>query len=287
MPEYIRSLLLISMCLTLIACEFWGNKRDAAPVMKTPIVEYKSGDWFCQVNEAGDNWDCVQNHLGAKSPIPARFTKPLQAEPVPTATLASVDTSGSSRLDPLQVATDLADDDLADAEVPTTVPTPPNSDGYEPVPEAGGAPPEVATDKPHVPVDAMPPKPAHALERNPASAKLPEWQRLAYRPAVPVALRVLPAHFYAVQIVAMSSKEGLEIFSKEHLLSGASAVRVESDGEFYYVLLLGIYETLAGAKAAAASRPDSLMIIEPWIRMLGSLQDAVVRADKLAGTTDF
>ena len=62
-------------------------------------------------------------------------------------------------------------------------------------------------------------------------------------------------------------------------MSDALAARVESNGKFYYVLLLGIYETLTNAKAAAASRPESLINIEPWIRKLGSLQAAVERAD--------
>jgi septal ring-binding cell division protein DamX len=255
--------------------------------MPKPIDNHNRVGWFCQVNEAGDNWDCVQSPRGLKSPIPTRFTKPLQPEPVLTATPLSRDNSDSSILDPLQLPMDLTDANLTETEVLTTAPAPPSGDGDEPAADASSAPPQVAADDPHAPVAAIPPRSALARERNPPSAKQPDWQRLAYRPAVPVALDELPAHFYAVQIVALSSRESLESFSKKHLLSGVSAVRVESNGAFYYVLLLGIYETLADAQAAAASRPESLINLEPWIRVLESLQDAAVRADKLAGSTDF
>jgi septal ring-binding cell division protein DamX len=247
--------------------------------MPKPNVESRQGDWFCQASEAVDTWDCVQNPHGMKSPFPTPFGKPTLPEPVPTSTLSSVDTTEAARLDPLQLPRDLADANRADAEVPTTVPVLPSGEGGEPAAEADGAPPEVAGDKPHMNGDVMPPKPALAREPNPSSAKQPDWQRFAYHPAVPVALGVLPAHFYAVQIVAMSSSEGLESFSNEHGLSGVPTVRVEADGKLYYVLLLGIYETLADASAAVASRPESLMTMQPWIRKLGSLQEGIARAE--------
>ncbi len=287
MPDFGRALLLTSTCLALVACGFRGDTRSAAPVMPKSIDNHKHGEWFCKANEAGDNWDCVQSPRGFKNPIPTRFTKPLQPEPVLTGTPLSGDTSDSSILDPLQVPTDLMDTNLTETEVPTIASTPRSGDRDESAQVTGSIPPEVATNNPQAPVAAMPPGPALVHMQKPRPAKQPEWQRLAYRPAVPVALNVLPANFYAVQIVALSSRESLDVFTKEHRLSGVSAVRVESNGAFYYVLLLGIYETLADAKAAAASRPESLMNIEPWIRVMESLQDAAVRAEKLAGSTDF
>lgn len=251
MFNFDRALLLISTCLTITACGFWGSKRNDAPITPTLIVDYKRGDWFCQVNEAWNNWDCSQDPRLAMKPIPARFPKPPQPEPAPIAAEQLQDALDSPRLDPLPVVADLTNSDSANHEVRTVAPAP-------------------------QPISAP------ALERNPRSAALPDWQRFAYRPTEYSALSELPAHFYAVQIVAMSSMEALESFAMEHPLSGALAARVETDGELYYVLLLGFYETLADAQAATASRPGSLMNSEPWIRKLGSLQDAVVRANVLA-----
>ncbi len=96
----------------------------------------------------------------------------------------------------------------------------------------------------------------------------------------------LPAEFFAVQIVALSSKQALESYVKERNLIGMSAARVEKDGKLYYVLLLGIYQTRERAELAAADRPPPLKDIKPWIRRLGSLQTSMIKADKLAGSSD-
>jgi septal ring-binding cell division protein DamX len=110
----------------------------------------------------------------------------------------------------------------------------------------------------------------------------PDWQQLAYRPAHVIPLKDLPSGFYTVQIVAMSSMEALESFRHAHGLDGVLGARIESGGRIFYALLLGVYETLADARAAAAARPASLQSYQPWIRKLDTLKAAVARADALA-----
>ncbi len=115
----------------------------------------------------------------------------------------------------------------------------------------------------------------------------PEHVRLAYRPSRPTALTDLPADFYAVQLMAMSSKESLEAFVTREGISNMSAARVERNGELFYVLLLGIYEDADRARRAVESLPDEIGGAEPWIRPLGSLQSAMLRADRLAGSNRY
>jgi DamX protein len=118
-------------------------------------------------------------------------------------------------------------------------------------------------------------------------AHAPEHVRLAYRPDRPTALTDLPADFYAVQLMAMSSKDSLEAFVAREGIRNMSAARVERDGELFYVLLLGIYENAETARRAVASLPDEIGGAEPWIRPLGSLQSAMQRADRLAGSRRY
>ncbi len=93
----------------------------------------------------------------------------------------------------------------------------------------------------------------------------------------------LPAEFYALQLLAMSTPEELAQFTAERRLSGMASVRVERNGDIYYVLLAGIYENSETAERAAISLEAELDGLEPWIRPLRTLLDAMRRADQIAG----
>jgi septal ring-binding cell division protein DamX len=244
-----RTLLIVSTCLAITACGIRGPEHSADLIPPTSTTDHKHDYWFCQANEAGDDWDCVQGPRLVKGPSPTRHPKQPQPKPASMATMPSPDASDlPMQPDPGQVPTDWTNADLADVGMRAVAPAPP-------------------------------PKPAPVLKPNPLSAEPHDWQQFGYRQVTSIALSELPADFYTVQIVAMSSMEALQSFAKEHLLSDALAARIEANGKFYYVLLLGIYDTLTDAKAAAAIRPESLVNIDPWFRKLGSLQAAVQRAD--------
>jgi DamX protein len=115
-----------------------------------------------------------------------------------------------------------------------------------------------------------------------ASDPRPDYQRLAYVPDGTVLLSDLPPEFYAVQLIALSSDQALVDFAERHKLKGFSAALVEREGEILFVMLLGVYEDYDRAQLAAASRPDSLKDVEPWIRSMGSLQQAMVTVDQVA-----
>ena len=68
-----------------------------------------------------------------------------------------------------------------------------------------------------------------------------------------------------------------------------TAARVEKEGELFYVLILGVYESETIARDASAELPDALVGTQPWIRKLGSLQTAHLpsqhEAEVIAGPT--
>lgn len=252
MPDFGRHLISVTLCLAVAACGHTGSKRSDTPVTADSSIAPGHGDWFCQANAAWDDWDCSQDSRLAINPLPTPLPKPPQPPPVP-AVMEQGSAVAATAPDPLQVDTDPVTTNVAAVGMWTT---------------AAASPPGAT------------PFSGHSQQ----AAEEPDWRHLAYRPAAVTPLNKLPAQFYTVQIVALSSMEALESFRIAHRLSGVLGARVEAGGEIYYTLLLGVYENLTDAKAAAASRPASLQHMEPWIRKLGPLQDAVVRADVLANS---
>ncbi len=98
----------------------------------------------------------------------------------------------------------------------------------------------------------------------------------------------LPPDFFAVQLLASSSKENLERFAAKSALRGLAAARIASNDKLLYILLLGIYPSRETAEQAAAAMPENVLEdVAPWVRSLGSLQRAMVAGDELAGTSDI
>lgn len=246
-------LLLVSTCLAITACGFLDSKRNTTSIASTSSNEDKRGYWTCQASETGDDWDCLQESRLPIRPVPARqlTLDTLKHDPVFSSDFPMPPDSQN-------VSTDLRNTDVSKARDRSALPS-------EPAPK---------------------PKPKSRIERNPPPVEPHERPGLVEHPSDSIALSELPADFYTVQIIATSSMEALESFTKEHGLRDSLSARVEANGNFYYVLLLGAYETLSDARAAAASRPESLMSIEPWVRKLGSLQAAVARANVVTSLVD-
>lgn len=91
----------------------------------------------------------------------------------------------------------------------------------------------------------------------------------------------IPPEFWAVQLIALSSKEALEAYARQHNVKGMPAARIAVDGKLFYILLLGIYETRALAAEASTELPAPFS--NPWIRSVRSLQRAMAQADELSG----
>lgn len=129
--------------------------------------------------------------------------------------------------------------------------------------------------------------PAPASSPQQSSERAPKHVRLAYKPDKPVSIVELPPDLYAVQLVAMSSRDALAGFVSDNRLRGMSAARVANDGQVFYVLLLGIYETAAIANEAVEDIPPPLNKLSPWVRRLGSLQHAMIRADEITDNSSL
>ena len=131
------------------------------------------------------------------------------------------------------------------------------------------------------------------VERSPATpspgvSDLPLYRALAYRPERAVRLVDLPAEYFAVQLLASSSKENLERFASSAKIDGLAAARIASSGRLLYILMLGIYPDRDSAERAAAAVPERIRgEVVPWVRSLGSLQSAMLAGDELAGTSDI
>ncbi len=146
-----------------------------------------------------------------------------------------------------------------------------------------------------------PPPPARAPVREPVPAPAPDYdpvqsgdadtrpdyQRLAYVPERPMSLLELPGSFWVAQLMAVSSKEFLEEYAAEHKLRGLSAARVASGDRLFYILILGIYENRNLAQQAIADLPPPYDQYNPFLRSLKSLQQAMQRADEIAGGSQF
>ncbi len=122
-------------------------------------------------------------------------------------------------------------------------------------------------------------------EQQPATQ--PNHVRLAYRPARPTRLLDVPGTFWTVQLIVVSTKEALESYARAHQLGGMSAARIAHNGELFYALLLGVYETQEIAEQATRDLPAPLDELGVWIRSLASLQRAIIEANNLAGEAEF
>jgi septal ring-binding cell division protein DamX len=122
-----------------------------------------------------------------------------------------------------------------------------------------------ATSIASTPVAPAPPESMAASPESPAAA-------IAATP-----LERLPPDFYAVQLAAVTRRDEVEALAERLDLERPLTARIERDGALFWVLLLGIYPDRAEAERAATAIPSSAAL-SPWVRSVGSLQQAMARA---------
>lgn len=230
--------------------------------------------WFCQQAEQDDSWECIRSETLAQNPQPTRL--PSAARPAPLVTAPAQVADSSTVSDAIDASNDdVAIEELTDeaaSEQPENINSQANETATAADPITAPAPQEpAAIEDGETPVDRLP---AATSDTN-----VPKHVALAYQPNGPVSLLDLPEDFWAVQLVAVSTREALEAFALEHQLKGMSAAQVASDDDIYYVLLLGIYESFDNAQQAIVDLPPPFDVNQPWIRQLGSLQTAMRAAD--------
>ena len=252
----LRTLSVCLLLLTFAACSSSGGGNEARPE--------SSEAWFCQIDETGEGWDCVRDDELARSPVPRRLPTPPGAEPAVAPVIEPVValTPAEPAEDPELTA------DSAQAETPAPAPD-------ESIAEATAVAVAASVEEAPQPITS------------PTPPEQPRHLSLAYQPGTQKELTELPGDLFVVQLVAMDSYEKLASFRDVNELNDLTAVRVEKDGELFYVLILGVYESEAIARDASAELPDALAGTQPWIRKLGSLQTAIIRADNLATSDEF
>ena len=145
------------------------------------------------------------------------------------------------------------------------------------VPQPLAQPPIAERRSPSAVPNPVPPVPSEPV-REPRPALL--YQQLAYLPEESVALVDLPESFYVIQLVALRSEADLEAFAIDHGLPRLSGALVEKNGDLWFVLFAGVYEDLDTAQRAMASLPENLKAMNPWLRPMASLREAMLRAEE-------
>ena len=207
-----------------------------------------TGSWFCEVGQTNEQWQCIQNQELANNPKPSRLP----------------DVNKSARLDATSTPAKITPTPLGMPVRRPQLLLANNQNGQQTQPKPPTAEEKTTT----TPI------------KSPANADVPKHVRLSYQPGRPVALLDLPPQYWVVQLVSVSDKETLERYAVKHRLRGMSAARIWSKEQFFYVLILGIYETQANAKEASEDLPPPFDEFPPWIRSVGSLQKAIQAADR-------
>ena len=95
-----------------------------------------------------------------------------------------------------------------------------------------------------------------------------------------------PPEHYAVQLIALDSDGAATALAERLAIPELKQVRLESGGRLFHVLLLGDYADRRDAEVASAGMVRRMPSLEPWVRSVGPLQDAVRRAQREPLATD-
>lgn len=276
---------------------------SVAPVTSVVAAE-TDGEWKCAQAEDTGKWSCARDGVSATDlagPASsdaaaaaeqiAAEVKPVEASPAATAAPVEIDPY-EARARAAVETVDAPAEPVAETPAPDPEPAASSTLVDEPVAAAPVTEPAPAPAPEREPepirVDAPAPEPAPVAETvEPSSGDVPAYQALAYVPEKPTSLLELPPNFWVAQLMAVSSKEFLETYAEEHNLRGLSAARIASGDRLFFVLILGIYDTKDKAQRAITNMPPPYHKYKPLLRTLGSLQDAMRKADQMTGSADF
>tara|TARA_R110002072_G_scaffold3830_6_gene27364 strand:- start:40769 stop:41413 length:645 start_codon:yes stop_codon:yes gene_type:complete len=89
----------------------------------------------------------------------------------------------------------------------------------------------------------------------------------------------LPADHYAVQLIALRNLDGVLEYAGLNGIQSPKFVKIKNDDTDWYVLLLDVYPDRAQAEAAKEDWETAKVLrVQPWIRQLGPLQEAILAA---------
>ena len=244
----VRPLALIMIVgLALIGCASRGNGNGPDDGVVARVEDNDQQDWFCTPGESPDAWECLRGEPTTIRPPPSRAERAVED------TQATVE----PEFDPF--------DDVPTPPAAPSTGVPSNPPGIQ----EGGA--------------VEPPNPTRTGEKPQSAAESgePGYAKLAYRPDRPTPILDLPSEFFAAQLFAVSTRQQVEDFVQRENLYNMTAAQVEHQGKLYYVLLLGVYETVETAEQAISAMPATVKTLDPWVRPIAGLQAAMRRAEAL------
>lgn len=106
----------------------------------------------------------------------------------------------------------------------------------------------------------------------------PEPPPAAKLPADTLTEQILnsPAGHYAVQLIALRELSGVLEYATLNGIPEPQYVKIRNDQTDWYILLLGTYPDRTLAEAAKREWETAKVLrVQPWIRQLGGLQDAI------------
>lgn len=121
------------------------------------------------------------------------------------------------------------------------------------------------------------PTPAPEIIAEPA----PELPKVRQSGSGPLDSQILdlPADHYAVQLIALRDLDGVLEYAGLNGIQSPKFVKTRSDNVNWYVLILDTYPNQEQAEAAKADWETAKVLrVQPWIRQLGPLQDAILAA---------
>ncbi len=113
----------------------------------------------------------------------------------------------------------------------------------------------------------------------------PESEHISTEPTAvslvirPNSLQDHPRDAFAVQLLSMQDEENILNFAKANGITEPLYTRINNQGREWFVLLLGIYPDRPTAiEAKEVWEQTGSLETEPWVRLLGPLQDAAQSA---------
>ena len=89
----------------------------------------------------------------------------------------------------------------------------------------------------------------------------------------------LPSHFYTLQLLAVKDKQKLINFVQENSIVQPIYLNVANQEIEFHILLAGVYESFETA-ADQSIALEGHTKIQPWVRQLGALQNALINTPK-------
>jgi septal ring-binding cell division protein DamX len=135
------------------------------------------------------------------------------------------------------------------------------------------------------------PTPARSDQTAAAAMTIPAPEPVSSPPSPPASVRLPatsvfenevmahPREHYAVQLIALRDIAGVAEYAGLNGIQDPKMVKIRNGDTDWYVLLLGIYPDRELAESARATWLTAKVLrVEPWIRQLGPLQDAIMAA---------